>query len=154
MTDLATKIREMREREAELRAEVERLKASMIGHFQREHLEGDGPEIDRWRLRGKDAEAAADRLLKQLDVYIAAHGEEATARQKAEAALAEARTEVEGLRILNAEYARDYTTLRDAVRDDTEAQVEGLTAERDHYRIALAVQQRITALATENREVK
>ncbi len=31
------------------REEVERLKQSMVHHFQREHLAGDGPEIDRWR---------------------------------------------------------------------------------------------------------
>lgn len=32
-------------------ARVKELEQSMIGHFQREHLEGDGPEIDRWKAR-------------------------------------------------------------------------------------------------------
>jgi hypothetical protein len=41
---------------ARLQADAERireLEASCLSHFQREHLEGDGPEIDRWRLRAK-----------------------------------------------------------------------------------------------------
>lgn len=38
------------ERDA-LRARVAQLEASMVSHFQRQHLDGDGPEIDRWRAR-------------------------------------------------------------------------------------------------------
>lgn len=32
-------------------ARVKELERSIIGHFQREHLEGDGPDIDRWKAR-------------------------------------------------------------------------------------------------------
>jgi hypothetical protein len=32
-------------------AEVERLKLSMLAHFNEEHLAGDGPEIDRWKRK-------------------------------------------------------------------------------------------------------
>lgn len=32
-------------------AEVVRLKRSMTDHFDRDHLAGDGPEIDRWKAR-------------------------------------------------------------------------------------------------------
>lgn len=38
-------------RERALKERVSQLEASMVSHFQREHLEGDGPEIDRWRLQ-------------------------------------------------------------------------------------------------------
>jgi hypothetical protein len=34
-----------------LQKENERLRASMVDHFQKEHIEGDGPEIDRWKAR-------------------------------------------------------------------------------------------------------
>jgi len=35
---------------------VKELEVSMILHFQKEHLEGDGPEIDRWKRRVKELE--------------------------------------------------------------------------------------------------
>ncbi len=34
-----------------LKQENERLRVSLVEHFQREHIEGDGPEIDRWKAR-------------------------------------------------------------------------------------------------------
>ena len=33
----------------QLQQRITELEASMIRHFQEEHLEGDGPEIDRWK---------------------------------------------------------------------------------------------------------
>ena len=40
-----------------LEARVKEVEASMVSHFQREHLEGDGPEIDRWKARVRELEA-------------------------------------------------------------------------------------------------
>ena len=39
-----------------LEARVKEVEASMVSHFQREHLEGDGPEIDRWKAQVRDIE--------------------------------------------------------------------------------------------------
>ncbi len=61
-----------------LKAEVKKLQDSMIRHFQREHLEGEGPEIDRWKrklteqMREREKErtemlAIADRIRLELD---------------------------------------------------------------------------------------
>lgn len=36
---------------AESRRSLERVEASMVRHFQEEHIAGDGPEIDRWKAR-------------------------------------------------------------------------------------------------------
>jgi hypothetical protein len=36
-------------------ARVKELEVSCISHFQRDHLEGDGPEIDRWKRKLKEA---------------------------------------------------------------------------------------------------
>lgn len=54
-----------RERDA-LRAEVARLKTSMAEHFQRDHLAGDGPEIDRWKARVRELEAQIETA-RQLE---------------------------------------------------------------------------------------
>jgi hypothetical protein len=42
---------------AALRARVRTLEDSMVRHFQEEHLAGDGPEIDRWKLRVRTLKA-------------------------------------------------------------------------------------------------
>jgi hypothetical protein len=51
-------------------AEVERLKASMVEHFQREHLEGDGPEIDRWKREVERLKAAIMDYLSEYDAPV------------------------------------------------------------------------------------
>jgi len=64
----------------ELRQELERVKMSILQHFQDEHLAGDGPEIDRWRrenatLRGQ-AEVAGigvERLVKLFEASAKYH---------------------------------------------------------------------------------
>jgi hypothetical protein len=52
-----------------LRAEVERLKVSMAEHFQRDHLAGDGPEIDRWRTAAKANQREHD-LVRQMRMEL------------------------------------------------------------------------------------
>lgn len=62
-----------KEKEAErdaLRAEVERLKVSMVNHFQREHLEGDGPEIDRWKRKVKRFQVTLAWALEVVAAYL------------------------------------------------------------------------------------
>lgn len=46
----------------EYEREIERLKKSMEEHFIRDHLEGDGPEIDRWRNQNKSLQAKVEEL--------------------------------------------------------------------------------------------
>lgn len=90
---------ETAERIAKLEAEVERLKSelaaakaritelkqSMASHFQREHIEGDGPEIDRFRARlaAANEEAvswrrrwvAANERAEELDLTVSQFAE-------------------------------------------------------------------------------
>lgn len=49
-------------------ARVKELESSMASRFQREHLKGDGPEIDRWRRRVISAEyvSRTESLQKQV----------------------------------------------------------------------------------------
>ena len=49
---------------AEAQREVARLQKSMVNHFQTEHLEGDGPEIDRWKARCARLEVRLQRIKK------------------------------------------------------------------------------------------
>ena len=51
-----------------LEARVKEVEASMVSHFQREHLEGDGPEIDRWKARVREVETVRDQLSQALSV--------------------------------------------------------------------------------------
>ena len=44
---------------------------SMKSHFQRDHLEGDGPEIDRWKRKLNDQARAIGRLRAGLESVIA-----------------------------------------------------------------------------------
>lgn len=48
------KIDRLREQNKELLAENETLKVDMVNHFHKEHLHGDGPEIDRWKRQNKE----------------------------------------------------------------------------------------------------
>ena len=65
---------EARERLAKAEARVREVEQSRLSHFQREHIEGDGLEIDRWRAKGKALEAQVARLRGML---WAGHGHEA-----------------------------------------------------------------------------
>jgi len=47
------------------RAEVERLKLSILAHFNEEHLAGDGPEIDRWK---REVARLRDKALSEMGV--------------------------------------------------------------------------------------
>ena len=58
---------EAREKLAKAESHVKEVEQSCLSHFLREHLEGDGPEIDRWRARGKALEAQVARLREELD---------------------------------------------------------------------------------------
>lgn len=49
-----------------LQEEVDRLKQSMVDHFKRDHLAGDGPEIDRWKARVQELEAQIETA-RQLE---------------------------------------------------------------------------------------
>lgn len=56
-----------------LEAEVERLKLSMLAHFNEEHLAGDGPEIDRWKAevklwQGRSTTSARDAATYEAEV--------------------------------------------------------------------------------------
>jgi len=53
--------------------EIGRLKTSMAEHFQRDHLAGDGPEIDRWRTRVKVLEAQAATREQEVAASVAMH---------------------------------------------------------------------------------
>jgi len=47
---------------------IERLETSMVNHFVEYHLEGDGPEIDRWRAKAKQLEAKIEELERQVNI--------------------------------------------------------------------------------------
>lgn len=47
-----------------LQEKIEELETSMILHFQKEHLEGDGPEIDRWKRMVKQLTEGVEKLDK------------------------------------------------------------------------------------------
>jgi predicted RNase H-like nuclease (RuvC/YqgF family) len=56
-----------------LEAEVERLKLSVLAHFNEEHLAGDGPEIDRWKAevklwQGRSTTSARDAATYEAEV--------------------------------------------------------------------------------------
>jgi DNA repair exonuclease SbcCD ATPase subunit len=91
LADQADYIRLLEIRIAELEAEVERLKnslaltigryheleariaeleASMVRHFQEEHLAGDGPEVDRWKRRVAELEAKLAEAKQQTQDMI------------------------------------------------------------------------------------
>jgi rubrerythrin len=53
-----------------LLTDLERVEDSMVRHFQEEHLAGDGPEIDRWKARAKQAEAERDRFEQLAHVRL------------------------------------------------------------------------------------
>lgn len=55
------------------RAEVERLKQSMADHFTRDHLAGDGPEIDRWKREVERLKQALTYERDEYEQYRAAH---------------------------------------------------------------------------------
>lgn len=46
---------------------VQELEASIADHFQRDHLEGDGPEIDRWRRAVGEALEEAAKAIEATD---------------------------------------------------------------------------------------
>lgn len=48
-------------------ARIEELEASMTRHFSEEHLAGDGPEIDRWKAKYQELEAALQGMLQSAD---------------------------------------------------------------------------------------
>jgi len=67
---------------AKLKAEVEQLSnllrdhaASMLSHFQREHLEGDGPEIDRWKRKNEALKTEVEQLGGRLE-WMSDHADE------------------------------------------------------------------------------
>jgi hypothetical protein len=51
----------------DLESEVGRLKTSMAEHFTRDHLAGDGPEIDRWRELARQQDGALQKAHHVLD---------------------------------------------------------------------------------------
>lgn len=53
--------REAEKERDEWKARVEAVNGSMLAHFQRDHIEGDGPEIDRWKRKV----AALEEQLRQ-----------------------------------------------------------------------------------------
>ena len=48
------------------RERVGELEQSMVKHFQRDHLSGDGPEIDRWKLTIKEERAKSAALAERV----------------------------------------------------------------------------------------
>jgi len=50
-----------------LEATVKQIQDSMLKHFQEEHLEGDGPEINRWKWRSEHIKAQRDKLLEAAE---------------------------------------------------------------------------------------
>jgi hypothetical protein len=83
--ELVGAMRQLLEAYDRLEARVKELEASMVGHFQREHLEGDGPEIDRWKCKvdqlRRDLQAA-QAALKEASL-VARSGGTATIEQAA-----------------------------------------------------------------------
>ncbi len=49
--------------------EIERLKESMAKHFHTEHLSGDGPEIDRWKAKCREAEASLEKEIESSEFW-------------------------------------------------------------------------------------
>src|SRR4051812_2094316 len=70
-----------------LSARVRQLEESIAGHYHRDHLAGDGPEIDKWKARVRELEAY-EKLAKQCGQWEASNAcaEAEKAREKAEAA--------------------------------------------------------------------
>ena len=51
----------------ELNERINQLEVSMVGHFQREHLEGDVPEIGRWKMKHAEQAREIKRLKAKLE---------------------------------------------------------------------------------------
>ena len=66
LASIETNLRVNRARLEAAESKVKELQDSMVSHFQRQHLEGDGPEIDRWRFKLKAAEAEVEQLKTAL----------------------------------------------------------------------------------------
>jgi hypothetical protein len=56
----------LRAEAARLAERVKELQQSMVRHFSEEHLEGDGPESERWKAKTRTAESRASRLAEAL----------------------------------------------------------------------------------------
>lgn len=63
-----------RERD-EAKARVSEVELSCLAHFQRDHLEGDGPEIDRWRWKVAVLEQRGAGLIQALTEIAAFTGD-------------------------------------------------------------------------------
>lgn len=58
---------EAREIKDEQDKQIVELKTDMIMHFHKEHLQGDGPEIDRWKRQNKELTATISRQAEEIE---------------------------------------------------------------------------------------